>query len=456
MKATHVLALTLAGAMASATLFTGCGASSASSSSATSDSTAQSTAETTDSTAASASGTTIKWISQGPGDSAWEGQTKPILEEFEKETGIHVDAEFYSFDDLFDVIETKSAAKSADFDVMSVDVTYVAKYGSSGYLEPLDSYFSADDKAKWDKASYTAGVWDNTMYAAPENTSTQELYYNKTLLDEAGITLPDNGADNRLTYEQVADLAKQAQQKLDPDGSKGLIGLDFQQVSRIYQMNMLPNSMGGKNISDDGYSLDGVVNTDAWTNAMTWYQNLVNDGVASKGYTADEIPEQFYSGNMVFMIGGTWTNALMTCDDEIGSTYAPCFKGYEDKVATSTGSWYFGMNSQSKNKDAAAEFIRFFTLGKGSDMWLEINKDVPSRLDKQQEIVDDPSSTEAMKIAAYEAANTAFPRAVTPAFGEYSTILNQAWEDVRNGADVTETLNDAVDKFNSAVASYKK
>lgn len=70
------------------------------------------------------------------------------------------------------------------------------------------------------------------MYAAPENTSCQELYYNKTLLEEAGIELPENDAEHRLTYEQVADMAKQAQEALDPDGSKGIIGLDFQQVSR--------------------------------------------------------------------------------------------------------------------------------------------------------------------------------------------------------------------------------
>ena len=73
----------------------------------------------------------------------------------------------------------------------------------------------------------------------------RKLYYNKTLLEEAGIELPENDAEHRLTYEQVADMAKQAQEALDPDGSKGIIGLDFQQVSRIYQMNMLPNSMGG-------------------------------------------------------------------------------------------------------------------------------------------------------------------------------------------------------------------
>lgn len=398
---------------------------------------------------------TLKWVSQGVGETSWEGITVPILEKFEEQTGIHVEAEFYAFNDLFEVIETKCASGNADFDVMSVDVTYVSKYGSSGYLEPLDSYFTDEEKAQWDDASYTAGVWDGTMYAAPENTSCQELFYNKTLLDKAGITLPENGPDNRLTYEQVADLAKQALEALDPDGSQGIIGFDFQQISRIYQMNMLANSMGGANISEDGYSLDGVVNTEPWIKAMTWYQNLVNDGVASRGYDADQLGELFYSGKMVFMVGGTWTTSNMTCDDEIGCTYAPCFEGYEDQVATSTGSWYFGINSQSENKDAAAEFIKFFTLGEGSDMWLEINGDVPSRLDKQNEIAENPDASDTMKIAAYEAANTAYPRAVTPVFGEYSSVLDQAWEDVRNGADVEETLNYAVEQFDAAVAANK-
>ena len=60
--------------------------------------------------------------------------------------------------------------------------------------------------------------------------------------------------------------------------------------------------MGGKNISDDGLTLDGVVNTQPWIDAMTWYQKLVQDGIASQGYDADSLPDQFYSGNMVFMI----------------------------------------------------------------------------------------------------------------------------------------------------------
>lgn len=399
---------------------------------------------------------TLKWISQGPGDDGWEGMTKDMLAKYEEETGVHIEAEFYSFNDLFEVLETKSGAGEADFNVMSVDVTYVAKYGSSGYLEPLDQYFSDEEKAKWDDASYQAGVWDDIMYAAPMNTSTQELYYNKTLLEKAGLELPENDAENRLTYEQVADLAKQALEILDPDGAEGLIGFDFQQVSRVYQMNMLANSMGGKNIGDDGWSLDGVINTEPWINAMTWYQNLVNDGIASRGYDADEMGDLFNAGKMVFMMGGTWTGGYMTCDDEVDSTYAPCFEGYEDQVATSTGSWYFGINANSENKDAAAEFIRWFTLGEGSDEWLVINGDVPSRLDKQEEIANDENASNAMKIAAYEAANTAVPRAVTPAFGEYSNALDTMWEDVRNGANVEDAIAAAIDQFNAATAAYEK
>ncbi len=436
---------------------TGCGNSSSENES-TADATIDST-ETSESDANSKqpyAGVTINWISQGVGDSGWEGLTKPILEEFEKETGIHVNAEFYSFNDLFEVIETKSASGTTDFDVMSVDVTYVSKYGSSGYLEPLDSFFTEEEKKEWTDAAYSAGCWEDIMYAAPENTSTQILWYNKTLLDEAGITVPENDGENRLTYEQIAELAKQGLEKLDPDGSKGLIGFDFQQVSRVYQMNMLPNSMGGANIGEDGFSVDGVINSDAWINSVTWYQNLVKEGIASQGYDADQLPEYFYAGKMLFMVGGTWTPTSMTSEDEIGYTYAPCFEGYEDKAATSTGSWYFGVNSNSKQKEAAAEFIKYFTLGEGNDMWLEINGDMPCRVEKLEEIMaDDSDYAGYLKIGAYEAQNSAVARAVTPAFGEYSTILDLTWEDVRNGADVKEALDSAVSKINAATAAYK-
>lgn len=395
---------------------------------------------------------TIRWITATFGETG-ETKSEKLIKAFEKESGIKVEIEYYSFGDLPDVLEAKSVAKSTDFDVMSVDVTYISKYALQGYIAPLDEYFSNEEKAEFAPASYDAGVWDDQMFAAARNTSTQLLFYNKKLTDEAGITVPETGPDNRISYDQVADLARQVLDKLDPDGSKGLVGFDFQQASRVYQMNMLPNSMGGKNISEDGYSIDGVVNTEPWIEAMTWYQDLVNKGIASKGYNTEEVEAHFQSGKMIFMIGGTWTPSNMLVDDEVGYAYAPYFEGYEDKVATATGSWYFGINSNSKNQDAAAEFIKFMTLGAGNDEWLELNGDVPARIEKLDEISNNPEADEMFKIAAYEAGHTAFPRAVTPLFGEYSSILDRTWEDVRNGADVKESIDSAVKQFESA-ATY--
>ena len=400
----------------------------------------------------------IVWLSQGVGENQWEGQTKPILEKYKELTGVEVVGEFYSFDDLFDVIEVKIASGSPDYDVISVDVPMVAAYATRGYIAPMDQYFTAEEKAKFIDSAVAAGSWQGTFYAPPMNTSTQCLWYNKALLAEAGVTMPDSSTESRLTWEQVVEMANQVLDKVNPDRNNGIFGLDWQQVSRVYQMNAIANSMGGKNIGDDGLTVDGVVNDEAWVNALTWYQGLVQSGVASQGITADEMSNYLASGKLAFMVGGTWTPATMDGLGfaDYGFCAMPTFEGYEDKVGTPTGSWHFGINNASANKDAAADFIKFMTLGEGSDMWLDINHDVPARKDKIDAIIADESAAGYLKIGAYEAANTSVPRALTPGFSEYSTVMNAMWEDVRNGADVKSSLDSAVQQLNSAMEKYKQ
>ena len=399
----------------------------------------------------------IVWIAQGVGEDAWEGRSVPILEKFTEETGIKVTGEFYSFGDLFDVIEVKIASGSKDYDVISVDVPMVASYANRGMLAPMDSYFNADELAQFAESTVAAGSWDGVFYAPPMNTSTQCLWINMQMLEDAGITLPESTTESRLTWEAVAEMAKTVKEELDPDGTNGIIGLEFQQVSRVYQMNALPNSMGGLNIGKDGFTVDGVINDEAWVNALTWYQNLTNEGISSRGITADEISNYFYSGKIAFLVGGTWTANSADQRGPENYTYAPCpaFEGFEDKVGTPTGSWHFGINAASEYYDLAAEFIKFVALGEGNDMWLEINGDVPARIEKLDEIIDDADAPGYLKIGAYEAKNTAVPRALTPGFNEYQTIVGNAWEDIRNGSDVKGSLDSAAEQLNSVMEQYK-
>ena len=61
-----------------------------------------------------------------------------------------------------------------------------------------------------------------------------------------------------------------------------------------------------------------------------------------------------------------------------------------------------------------------------------------------------------LEIERYEAANTAVARAVTPAFNEYSNTLSTMWEDIRNGADIDSSLENAVQQIDAVLAEYSE
>lgn len=400
-------------------------------------------------------GQEITFADTGAGD--WEEHLDPIIAKFEEETGAKVNVELYQHADYLELLQVKLPSGSDDYDVIGVDVPLVASYATKGWIAPVDEYFTEEEKAQFNPSALEAGSWDGVFYAPAMNSSSQLLWYNTALLAEAGVEVPESTVENRLTYEQVADLAKQALAVLDPDGTKGIAGITFGQVSRTYQMNQLPNSRGGKNIGDDGYTAAGVVNDEAWVEAATWYQNLYNDGIALKGITADDAGDFFKAGKVLFIIDGTW---MANGCENVGMTdyaYAPspAFEGFEDQVGTPTGSWHFGIPSNAKNKDLAAAFVKYMSIGEGNTMWLEGNGDVPSTVAGVEALMNSETAEGYMKIAAYESANTAVPRALTPGFTEYDTIIQNTWEDVKNGSDVKESLDTAAEKIEKAMESYK-
>ena len=391
------------------------------------------------------------------GGGSWDEKLEPIIAKFEEETGAKVNMELYAHSDYLEMLQVKLPSESDDYDVIGVDVPLVASYATKGWIAPMDSYFTDDEKAQFASSALDAGTWDGVFYCPAMNSSSQLLWYNTELLGEAGVEVPESSVENRLTWEQVVDMAKKTLEVVDPDGTKGIGGIAFEQVSRTYQMNQIPNSLGGKNIGDDGYTAQGIINDDAWIEGATWYQNLFKDGIALQGFTADDTGSFFQAGKIVFLIGGTWTDT--NCKNEEMDTYGyapvPAFEGHEDQVGTPTGSWHFGIPVNAKNKDLAAEFIKYMSIGEGNELWLEANGDVPATIAGADKIMNDENAEEYMKIAAYESSNTAVPRALTPGYTEYDTIIQNTWEDIKNGSDVTESLNKAAEKIKGAMEKLK-
>ena len=381
------------------------------------------------------------------------------VEAFNKayEGKIKCEADYVAFNDVFETLEVLMSNKSTEYDIFAADGPNVAAYVSRGYLQPLNQWISDDEIKMFTDAMITEGTYKDQFYGAPMGNSSTVLYYNKALLKEAGINIDFDSVtpDNRLTWEQLIDYSKQALDVLDPDHSKGIYGIEFQQVGRVYQMNILPNSLGGAQISEDGLSVDGVIDTQPWMDALNFYQTQVNDGIFTRGISADDTSSYFQSGKILFYLGTTALPAAFEKNgfEDWGFTYIPCFEGHEDEIRSACGSWTIGMNTYSVKQEAAAEFIKYLTLYDGADVYINASGMVPA-LDRQ--FTDELKKAKPyMIMAEYEVKNTALVRAITPAFNEYSTAMNAVWDNVRSGAEVAGAVDDCKAELETAFKEYE-
>lgn len=389
----------------------------------------------------------------------WADYLYEVNDAFTKETGIKVNMEYYPFDQFFELVEVKLGSGSSDYDVIHVDVPMVAAYTQREYLLSMDDAYTSAEKEMFIDSSLTAGTWDGRLMAPPMETSSQVLYYNKALLDEAGVSYPSPSLEDRLTYEELYELAAQVQAAVDPDGSKAVSGFMFEQVNRPYQILCMPNGLGAPSIGDDGLTVRGILDSPAWVEAMTVYQQAFSDGISLRGITADEVLSNFSSGKVAFMIGGSWVIDVLkeAGIENFGYAPHPCFEGHEP--ATPTGSWHYGIPAKAKNVDAATQYIRYMTIGAGHDMLMENFPALPATTHQLDRLINEPASddftTEVMRLQAYEALNTGVSRPVTPGYTEYENIVGTAMEDISNGADVRETLESAVDQIETAFKKYR-
>lgn len=370
---------------------------------------------------------------------------------------IRCEADYISFNDVFETLEVLMSNQSTEYDIFAADGPNVSAYVNRGYLQPLNEWISDEEIAMFTDSMITEGTVNGQFYGAPMGDSSLVMYYNTKLLEEAGIEIDFDAVtpENRLTWEELVEYAKQALAVLDPDGNNGIYGIEFQQVGRVYQMNVLANSLGGAQISEDGLSVDGIINTDPWYEALGFYQTNVEDGIFTRGIGATDTSNYFQSGKILFYLGTTALPATFEKNGfaDYGYTYVPCFEGHENDVRTSCGSWTIGMNVYSEKQEAAAEFIKYLTLYDGADVYINASGMVPAL---SRQFTDELKAEKPfMEMAEYEALNTSLVRAVTPAYNEYNTAMDAMWDNIRNGADIKESVDNCIAELTTAFKEYE-
>ena len=195
----------------------------------------------------------------------------PVIEAFEKANpGIKVREQRVPFDQLNAQVQARIGAGDDSIDLYGVDEPRVPALAKRGLLMDLSAQKNLVVE-KTTPEAVAATSTDGKLYALPQWTSTQLLFYNKDLLAKAGITPPSADPAHRMTWDQLLADAK----KVQAAGAK--YGVAFEQVDRYYQLQPLFESSGaGSGLTGPGL-LTPAVNTEKWVQTMTWARCLRTD-----------------------------------------------------------------------------------------------------------------------------------------------------------------------------------
>ena len=265
------------------------------------------------------------------------------------------------FNEAHDDIEVTLEAYGGEFDTKisagmgsndMPDVMYMWNYPAySQGLEPLDSYIEKegeDYKKNFYDTLWNYNSYDGSTYGIPIGFTTHALFYNKDIFAEAGIDEPTND----WTWEDVKTASKTITEKCD-----GKKGFSFQMKPDPYDYEMYLWSNGTAYVDENG-GLEGNLNSDKAKEVFQMFQDMEKDGAAVA--TEKSGTDEFRAGNTGMYVYGSWSiNTLKEDGVNFGVVNIPSF-GSQPSISILSSSG-ISMSKDSKNKEAAWEFIKFWT-----------------------------------------------------------------------------------------------
>lgn len=348
-------------------------------------------------------------------------------------------------------IEARIGEQDAGIDVYGADTPRIPAFVSREYLLNLEEYRDRIEEIADATAIEQVSV-DGTIYAFPHWSSSQLLYYNKDLLDQASIAAPSTSIAERMTWSEMLESAKAAKDAGAP------WGFGFEQVDRYYQLQALFESAGaGSGLSGEG-NLTPDVASEKWVETADWYRGLYESGIAPRGVTPEQMPDLFQNGDVAFYVGQP--NNFVRFNNADGLNYGvapmPYFEG--GKPATPTGSWAIGINPYAANMEEAKRFAEFLTLdAEGAFLTVSTNPLIPVHREAYERYINEivKGVDGATDIMTYELANTAVGRPRSVGYVVFEEVMNRTFSDIRNGADAASSLEQAQRQLTSSLGRIR-
>ncbi|MBT9777911.1 extracellular solute-binding protein [Clostridium sp. MCC353] len=137
-------------------------------------------------------------------------RTQAVLDMYtEQNPNVTFDGQFAEWADYWNKLATASAGHSLP-DIVQMDYKYLEQYVSNNLLVDLTPYIESGviDVSNVDEGILNSGKVGDGIYAICNGINAPALLYNKTLLDENGITVKDN-----MTKDEFIALCREINEK---------------------------------------------------------------------------------------------------------------------------------------------------------------------------------------------------------------------------------------------------
>jgi sorbitol/mannitol transport system substrate-binding protein len=283
--------------------------------------------------------------------------TKSIFEK--QNPGITVKFATYTEGDLRAAIEKNVSTHSNAFNVIMIGPYETPLFAKNGWLTDLSKSYIASDPG-YDAADLLPPIakslsYKGDLYAVPFYGESSMLFYNKTLFQQAGLTMPHNP-----TWDQVQTFAAKLNQPGKVAGIclRGLAGWG----DNMAALDTVVNTFGGQWFD---MNWKPQLTSPAFTDATNFYVNLVRKygepGAANDSF--NQLLTLYGQGKCAM-----WYDATVAATS-IATTYPSVYRqtGYAlapVKLTKSSGwlwTWALGIPQGAANSGAAWKFVSWAT-----------------------------------------------------------------------------------------------
>ncbi len=364
---------------------------------------------------------------------------------FEQENpGVKVNIVEYPFSDIYEKEMLEATSRSGAIDIYEMANGWLPDFAEGGFILPLDAYFARKDP--WLDDIYPAfkGLMEygGKYYALLLDGDVFMGYYRKDLFEdpkEKAAFKKKYGYDLKIpvTWDQWADIAEFFTRDTNGDGEIDLYGnsMMYSRLHGPFTFLQFLHSYGGTYF--DPYTMEPLPNAEANAKAYDMLARLLKYGppdMINWGYT--EMYNAFERGvtAMVMQWNEVSWEFLETSKVQNKILYGPApgimIKGKLNSPALQAWGWCAAISIDSKNPDAAYEFLHFISSPKisleifaipynGLEPW-RASHFAPEAMPKWRELTPNaPAWLDAMK----ESVKNGVPDLRIPGMFEYYDVV---------------------------------